>query len=225
MTKRISIGIDGPAGSGKSTVAEIIAKRLNLYHLDTGAMYRTVGFHMLRCGVSHTDEKAVHEMLCKMEIDVLFDEQKKQHMILCGEDITGLIRTNEVSKAASDVATVGEVRERMVALQQEIARKHSVILDGRDVCTCVLPDADVKIFLTAAPEERARRRLLELQQKGKDEGKTLEEMTEEIRYRDKQDSERKISPLKVADGAHIIDSTYMTIEQVCEQIITFAGEV
>lgn len=225
MKKRISIGIDGPAGSGKSTVSDIIAERLGLYHLDTGAMYRTVGLYMLRCGISHTDKEAIHEMLFHTEIDVLFDENKKQHMILNGEDVTGLIRTNEVSKAASDVATVGEVREKMVALQQAIAKKYSVILDGRDVCTCVLPDADVKIFLTADPEERARRRLAELKEKGRDEGKTLEEMTEEIRYRDKQDSEREISPLKVADGAHVIDSTHMTVDEVCECIIKLAGEV
>ena len=223
--KKITIGIDGPAGSGKSTVADIIADKLGLYHLDTGAMYRTVGLKTLRCGISHTDENAVHDMLLSTDIEVKFSDDKKQHMYLDGEDVTAHIRTNEVSRAASDVATVKEVRERLVALQQDIAHRYPVILDGRDVCTCVLPDADVKIYLTADAGERARRRLTELKQKGMDSGKTLDEMTAEIISRDKQDSEREISPLRIADGAHIVDSTHMTVDEVCDVIIGFAGEV
>lgn len=225
MKERLTIGIDGPAGSGKSTVADIIAERLNLHHLDTGAMYRTVGLAMLRKGIVHTDAKGMRELLKSTEITVGFDDNKKQHMYIGGEDVTGLIRTNEVSRAASDVATVKEVREEMVALQQRIAAQYPVILDGRDICTCVLPDADVKVYLTADAKERAKRRLLELKQKGMDAGKTLDEMTEEILYRDKQDSEREFSPLRIAEGARVIDTTHMTIEEVCAEIIALAEAV
>lgn len=225
MKKKLAIAVDGPAGSGKSTVAETVAKRLGLYHLDTGAMYRAIGYTALQNGISHNDIDAVKEMLNNTEIVVKFDADKTQRVFINGDDVTGEIRRNEVSKAASDFATVAVVRERLVDLQQKIAAEYPIILDGRDICRNVLPNADVKVFLTAAPEERARRRLSELHDKGQELDKTLDEMITEITERDKQDMNRAISPLSKADDAVLIDSTSLTIEQVCQKIIDMAERI
>lgn len=224
MKKNISIAVDGPAGSGKSTVCKMVADRLGLYHLDTGAMYRALGYAAIRNGVSHKDLDAVLRLIENTEIKVSFDEEKKQHVHVNGEDVTDKIRTGEIAQAASDFGTVERVRAHMVKLQREFAAGNPVILDGRDICMYVLPDADVKIFLTATPEERAKRRFLDFKQKGIRQDATLEDIAEELKTRDAQDSSRKASPLAVAEDAYVLDTTNMTAEEACNKIIAMAEE-
>lgn len=221
MKKNINIAIDGPAGSGKSTVASLVAERLGLIHLDTGAMYRAIGYKALEENVDTADVQAVEKMLAYTEIIVKYDD-KKQHIFVDGKDVTPCIRTNEVSHAASVVAAIPAVRLKLVELQREIADKNPVILDGREIGSFVLPDADVKVFLTASVRERARRRLNELHAKGKELDMTLDMMVEEISTRDYKDSHREFAPLTVAQGATVIDSTNMTLDDVCEKIVKLA---
>lgn len=211
------IAIDGPSGAGKSTIAKILAGKLGITYLDTGAMYRAVGLKALRSGVDPTDAVAVEEMLKNTEIDVA-TENGVQKVYLDGEEVSGFIREHRVSRAASDVSAVPCVRFAMVDLQRKIASKKDTVLDGRDIGTYVLPNADFKFYLTASVEERAKRRYIELIAKG--ENCTLEKIAKDIETRDYNDSHRTLAPLKMADDALKIDTTFMTIEQVSEKIIS-----
>ena len=204
------IAVDGPAGAGKSTVSKIVAKKLGYTYIDTGAMYRAVALKVLQSG------KPVEDLISGIEIKL--DETGK--IFLDGIDVTTKIRTPEVSRGASDVAKFGFVRKKLTELQREMANQGSVIMDGRDIGTQVLPNADLKIFLTASVEERARRRFEELKAKGF--AADLEQIQKEISLRDKQDSEREIAPLAQAEDAILLDSTNLTIEQVVAEILRLA---
>ncbi len=216
QTAAIQIAIDGPAGAGKSTVAKAVASRLGFTYLDTGAMYRAVGLKALRQGIPTQDEGAVSAMAEGTDVSVLV-ENGMQTVLLDGEDVTALIRTPEVSRAASDVSQWPAVRRRLVALQQAIAGRRCVVMDGRDIGTHVLPQAQHKFFVTASVEARAQRRLLELQGRGS--CKSLEECMRDIEERDLQDSSRAASPLRVAEGAEVIDTTQLTAEQAVDLVI------
>lgn len=217
----MNIAIDGPAGAGKSTIAKLLAAKLGILYLDTGAMYRAVGLKALNTGVNISDASAVEKMLADTEIDV---RQKNgvQHIYLDGDDVSAAIRENRVSKAASDISAVPCVRYKMVELQREIASKCDTVLDGRDIGTFVLPNAEHKIFLTASADERARRRYTELKAKGS--VLTFEQIKEDIEKRDYNDSHRALAPLKKADDATEVDTTSMTIDEVVEKICTLIGE-
>ncbi len=217
MSDRLTLALDGPAGAGKSTIARLLAKRLGILYLDTGAMYRAVGLKACRAGISTRDEAAVAEMLKDTRLDILF-ESENQRILLDGEDVSQAIRTPEASLAASDVSALPVVRLRLVELQREIAAHQPLILDGRDIGTFVLPDAPFKFFLTADPAERARRRLLDLQARG-DQSATLEQVREDMDYRDRQDSQRSLAPLKQADDAILVDTTSLNIDQVVDTIL------
>ncbi|MBQ6346741.1 MAG: (d)CMP kinase [Clostridia bacterium] len=218
--KPFSIAIDGPAGAGKSTVAKAVAAELNAMYLDTGAMYRAFGLYMLRRG-ANKDKSAIIAAVDDVDITVEFIDGA-QHIFLGGEDVTEAIREPKVSMAASDVSAVPEVRERMVALQRKIAEGHDVIMDGRDIGTKVLPNATLKIYLTASVEERARRRCLELAQKGNPE--PYEKILEDMKARDYQDTHRAASPLRPADDAVTVDTTNNTFEESVAEIRRLALE-
>ena len=218
---RLNVAIDGPVGAGKSTVADAVAARLGILHLDTGAMYRALGLTALRKGIDPQDEQAVVNLCTELDISVRHGEDG-QHTFVGGEDVTGLIRTPEVSMAASTVSRYAEVRRAMVRLQQKLAAETDMLLDGRDICTTVLPDATAKIYLTASSEERARRRWLELQRKGLPD--TFEEVLQAVKDRDGQDMNRKVEPLRQAPDAVLVDSTGMTFEQVVDRILTIVEE-
>ena len=205
------IAIDGPAGAGKSTVSKICAARLGYTYIDTGAMYRAVALKVLQ------SSKPVEEII--KDVEIKLDAAGK--VFLDGVDVTKEIRTPEVSRGASDVAKFGFVRKKLTELQREMAAQGEVIMDGRDIGTQVLPNADLKIFLTATVEERARRRFLELKEKNLP--VDFEQIKKEIALRDKQDSEREIAPLAQAEDAILLDSTSLTIEQVAEKILELAG--
>ena len=209
MQKNFSIAIDGPAGAGKSTIAKALAKSLGAMYLDTGAMYRAFGLFMLRRGADK-DRDAILACLNDVDIDVRY-EDGMQRIYLVGEDVTQAIRQPEVSLAASNVSAVAEVRERMVALQRKIAEGHSVIMDGRDIGTVVLPNATLKIFLTASAEERARRRCRELEEKGAP--VPYDQVLKEMIERDYQDSHRAASPLKAAEDAVHVDTSDLTLDE------------
>ena len=213
-TTPFSIAIDGPAGAGKSSVAKAVAKELNAMYLDTGAMYRAFGLCVLRRGANR-DRDAVLAALDDADITVKFQDGA-QRILLNGEDVTLAIREPEVSMAASDVSAVPEVRRRMVALQRRIAEGHDVIMDGRDIGTVVLPNATLKVYLTASAEERARRRCLELAQKGMPE--PYEKVLRDIEDRDYQDIHRAASPLRPADDAVTVDTTGKTFEESVAEI-------
>ena len=204
------IAIDGPAGAGKSTIAKLLAKKLGILYLDTGAMYRAVGLKAVENGVDISDEDAVKKMLDSTTVDVKICDSV-QRVYLDGQDVTGRIREHRVSKAASDISAVPCVRYKMVELQREIASRCDTVLDGRDIGTFVLPNAEYKIFLTASVAERARRRYEELKAKGED--CTLESITADIEKRDYNDSHRALAPLRKADDAVEIDTTDLTIER------------
>ena len=218
--KTFSIAIDGPAGAGKSTIAKALARELNAMYLDTGAMYRAIGLYMLRKGIQN-DAEAVAANVGLVEINVEYIDGA-QHIFLGNEDVSATIREPEVSMAASAVSKVPEVRTRMVALQRKIAEGHSVIMDGRDIGTHVLPDATLKIFLTASAEERARRRCLELSEKGMPE--PYEKVLEEMKQRDYQDSHRAASPLRPADDAVFVDTSDLDLEQSVAEMKKLAAE-
>ncbi len=205
--KKIQIAIDGPAGSGKSTVAKEIANRLNILYLDTGAMYRAVTYIVLSRGQSAQDSEVLKNVVDQIEMELT-----PNHVFVNGKDISDAIRTPNVSQNVSFVAMDAYVREKMVELQKKIAGDQSVVMDGRDIATHVLPDADFKFFLVASSEERAKRRQSELSQKGYD--IPIETLIDEIDKRDKLDSEREVSPLRQADDAIRVDTTKMTIEEV-----------
>ena len=206
------IAIDGPSGAGKSTVAKIVASKLGIEYIDTGAMYRACGLKMLRLGIPMVEDDTLKKMLLETEIDI--DHGK---ILLDGEDVSGLIRTQEVSKAASDCSAFKTVRIKMVELQKAMAGRKSVIMDGRDICKVVLPEAEYKYFITATPEERAKRRFLELQEKGQ--SSPYEQILKEVNERDYNDSHRAVDPLECQPDATLLDTTDMTIDEVVNYII------
>ncbi len=218
---RLNVAIDGPVGAGKSTVADAVAARLGILHLDTGAMYRALGLTALRRGIDTQDEQAIVDLCLGLNVSVSH-EKDGQHTFVEGEDVTGLIRTPEVSMAASTVSRYAEVRRAMVKLQQKLAAETDMLLDGRDICTTVLPNATAKIYLTATAEERARRRWLEMQEKGMPD--TFEEVLQAVKDRDNQDMNRKVEPLRQAEDAVLVDSTNMTFDEVVETILAIVEE-
>ena len=218
----INIAIDGPSGAGKSTIARKVAEKLGFVYVDTGAMYRAVGVHVMRCGLSTDNPDAVLSVLYDAKIELRY-ESGEQHVLLNGDDVSNEIRLPAASMAASNVSAVPQVRAHLFDLQKNIANTTNCIMDGRDIGTVVLPDAQVKIFLTASAEERTRRRCLELEQKGTPvEYNTL---LAEIIQRDYNDSHRAASPLKKADDAVEIDSTGLSIEEITERIVKLVEAV
>lgn len=206
-----AIAIDGPSGAGKSSMAKALSKILDCIYVDTGAIYRTVALAVSRAEADPRDAEAVERLLPKIDISIEYNTRLGQRMMLCGEDVSALIRTTEISKYASDVSAIPAVRAFLLELQRGLARKSSVIMDGRDIGTVVLPDAQVKIFLTAAPEERARRRQRENEEKGIP--STYEDILANIIYRDKQDTERAAAPLKPAEDAARVDTTALSFDE------------
>ena len=213
--KNLVVAIDGPAGAGKSTVAQLAARKLGCTYIDTGAMYRAVAWKTLQRKQPVTDE-LILDVVKDVHVELAYVEGKTT-VSVDGTDVTGEIRTPEVTAIVSQVAALGPVRSRMVELQRRMAAKGSVLMDGRDIATSVLPDANVKIFLTASIEERARRRYKEMQAKGYD--VSLEELQKDIAARDKADSEREISPLVQAPDAELLDTSNMGIDEVVQAII------
>ena len=219
MTKPLVITIDGPAGAGKSTVARMLAARLGLAYVDSGATYRAAALKVLQSGVSLEDQDEIGRVVASAEIQFRVSHQQPQ-VLLDGQDVTAEIRGSEVTLAASRVSRLPEVRKKLIALQRSLLTGRGVVMEGRDIGTVVFPDAPLKIFLQAAPQERAQRRLEQNHQEGQ--GSTLEDTLSEISKRDQQDSERNISPLVAARDAHVIDSTHFTAAQVVEEILELA---
>ena len=211
----IRIAIDGPGGAGKSTIAKMVAEKMNMEYIDTGAMYRAIGWMFSKNNVNTEDSAEVQDVLNRTAID--FDNGK---IFLNGEDISGEIRTPEISKAASVCSKLPEVRSKLVALQREIAEGKSVVMDGRDIGTNVLPNAEVKIFLTADPMVRAKRRYDQLLESGKE--ADLNSIFEDIKERDYQDTHRELNPLQQAEDAVLLDTSDMTINQVLDEIMNMA---
>lgn len=217
----INIAMDGPVGAGKSTIADCVARSLGILHLDTGAMYRAVGVTALQRGIDPADRDKVTEMCRNISLDVSY-ESDGQHTFVDGEDVTGILRTEEASMAASKVATYPGVRAEMVEAQQRMAKSHDMLVDGRDIGTRVLADAPVKIFLTASPEVRARRRFLQLQEKGIHED--YEKVLDDLIKRDKQDMSRETDPLKKAEDAVEVDTSEMTFQESVDEILRIIRE-
>ena len=217
MAKTYSIAIDGPAGAGKSTMARAVAKDLGFVYVDTGAIYRTVGYYIQMCGIGPRDVDGVTRLIDEVNIEIQYPEDGLQHMILNGKDVTGEIRTPEMSDYASKLSTLQVVRDFLLDVQRDLAKKHNVVMDGRDIGTCVLPGADVKVYLTASSAVRANRRFDELTAKGI--ACDIDKIEEDIIIRDRQDMTREIAPLKQAEDAVLIDSSYMTIEEVVDAIL------
>ncbi|BCI60973.1 (d)CMP kinase [Solibaculum mannosilyticum] len=217
----IAIAIDGPAGAGKSSVARKVAAKLGYIYVDTGALYRTIGYAVLHGGKDPKDAEAVVNLLPSLKVELAFAEGEQQ-VLLNGENVSDRIRTPEVSMAASEVSAMPPVREFLFSLQQNMAKTHDVIMDGRDIGTKVLPWAQVKIFLTASPEERARRRYEELVAKGQD--VRYEDVLEDMKQRDYNDSHRAVAPLKPAEDAVIVDTTGNTFEQSVELLTNLIKE-
>ncbi len=218
-----SIAVDGPAGAGKSTIAKRIAQMKDLIYIDTGAMYRACALKALRMGISCSDPASVDGMIKDTVIAFSGSDPANRRIYLDGEDVTDLIRSPEVSIGASDISALASVRASMVSLQRSMAAGSNVILDGRDIGTYVLPDADLKVFLTASAEERARRRLSEVRAKG-DLQITYEEVLKDIEYRDRNDSQRELAPLKKAEDAVEIDPTGSRIDQVVASVSALMDE-
>ena len=215
-----SIALDGPAGAGKSTLARMVAKHFGLIYVDTGALYRCVGLFTLRNNVGPKDEAGVARLLPEIKIEMKYDDTGVQRMILNGDDVTDDIRLHEVSGYASDVSAMPPVRDFLLSMQREMAVRYDVIMDGRDIGTVVLPDAGLKVFLTASPETRAKRRFLELKEKNM--SVKLEDVERDMRIRDKNDSERAVAPLKAAEGSVLLDTTELNLTEsfnaLCELI-------
>lgn len=218
----INIALDGPAGAGKTSVADEVARALGILHLDSGAMYRALGLKALREGLPRRDEAAIAALCDRTKIDVQVSPEG-QRTYLDGEDVSQAVRAPEVGQAASDVSAIPAVRRHMVALQQDYARRLDLIMDGRDIGTHVLPEAKIKFFLTADPKERARRRHLELTAKGV--AISYEQVLEELLARDSQDENRAVSPLRQAEDAFRIDSTNLSPSEVAEIILRRVREV
>lgn len=211
------IAIDGPAGAGKSTIAKKVAKAKGFIYVDTGAMYRAMAYFLLKEGVDAKDKNAIEEKCTEADITLRY-ENGEQVVLLNGENVNGVIRTEEVGKMASATSPVPKVRERITATQKELAATTDVVMDGRDIGTCVLPNADVKVYLTASSAVRARRRYDELIAKGQK--CDISQIEADIIQRDEQDMNREVSPLKQAEDAVLIDSSYMTIDEVAQKIMS-----
>lgn len=220
--KFYSIAIDGPAGAGKSTLAKALAARLGFLYVDTGAIYRTVGLCVARSGGDCGDKAQVLARLPEIQIAMTYGEDGLQHMLLNGEDVTKTIRENAVSGYASLVSAYPEVRAFLLDMQRELARTHNVIMDGRDIGTVVLPGADVKVFLTASPEERAKRRCRELEQRGQP--VDYQQLLEEITQRDYADSHRAAAPLKQAEDAVLLDTSALDFDASLEALLAIVKE-
>ena len=216
-----NVAIDGPAGAGKSTIAKRLAQELGFIYVDTGAMYRAIGLYMIRNGIDGGDEALVSKEVDNVKVTLAYVDGA-QKVLLNGEDVSGLIRTEQVSAMASQTSAYAHVREVLLDLQRDMAAKNDVLMDGRDIGTTILPNADVKIYLTASVEERARRRYEEYLLKG--EAADLEEIKEDIRTRDHNDMTRAVSPLKKADDAIEVDTSNMTIDEVVEHIKNLCKE-
>ncbi len=213
----INIAIDGPSGSGKSTLAKAVSKALHIHYLDTGAMYRGVGYAALQAGVDACNASEVEKFLNTIDIETIYKDDEQQ-VLVNGENIMPFIRTPEVSKAASDISAHPCVRLKLVAMQREVASNYNVVLDGRDIGTFVLPDAKHKFFVTADVEERARRRHAELTQSGIE--SDFQKVLDDMRLRDKNDSSRSLAPLKKADDAVLIDTTSLDIDAVITLVLS-----
>lgn len=215
--KRYAVAVDGPSGAGKSTLAKAAAERLGILYVDTGAIYRTIGVYVRRKGLCPTDPGAVTGVLPEINVSLRHDASGLQRMYLNGEDVTEEIRLPEISRYASDVSAIPAVRDFLMELQRSLAREHSVIMDGRDIGTVVLPEAEVKIFLCADVETRARRRCLELEQRGTP--KPYEEVLRDMEQRDYNDTHRAAAPLRPADDSIMIDNTDMDFNASLELLL------
>lgn len=218
----VAIALDGPAGAGKSSIAKRAAKALDFIYVDTGALYRTIGLAATRKGVEPKPSDEVEKLLNEITVDLTFNDKGEQIVLLDGEDVSGLIRTPEASMMASKISAVPSVRAYLLDLQRNMAKSHNVIMDGRDIGTVVLPDAKVKIFLTASPEARAQRRFKELCEKGMD--VKYEDILNDVITRDYNDSHRETAPLKPAEGCVMVDTTELDFEQSVEKIISVIKE-
>lgn len=213
----IAVAIDGPAGAGKSTIARAAAAQLGFVYVDTGALYRTIGLAVCRRGIDGTDVPGILTTLPEIQVGLTYQDGA-QHVLLDGEDVSDAIRTPQISTYASQVSSVPEVRAYLLDLQRDLARRQSVIMDGRDIGTVILPDAKVKIFLTASPEKRAARRCTELREKGQD--VTVEGILADMERRDALDASRAVAPLKQAEDAVLVDTSDLTLEQSIEAVLT-----
>ena len=212
MKQIVSVAIDGPAGAGKSTMARAVAREMGFVYVDTGAIYRTLGYHFDFFGIGPKDVDNVTRLIDDANIEIRYSEDGVQHMLLNGHDVTDEIRTPAMSDFASKLSTLKVVRDYLLDVQRSLAKKHSVVMDGRDIGTVVLPDADVKIYLTASAEVRARRRLLEFQAKG-DKKSTFDAVLKDIIQRDERDMNREIAPLRQAEDAVLLDTSDLTVEE------------
>ena len=222
MQKFYSIAVDGPAGAGKSSLSKKLAEVYSLVYLDTGAIYRTVGLACYRRGVDRKDETAVSAVLPELDIRIRYNEEGQQRMILNGEDVSEAIRMPEISLCASEVSALPACRAYLLDMQRRFAREYNVILDGRDIGTVVLPNADLKIYLTASSEARAKRRFLELQQKGVE--ANFEEVLRDIILRDEQDMNRAIAPLRQAEDAVLVDTSELNLQESLEALCALVDE-
>lgn len=213
----IAVAIDGPAGAGKSTIARAAAAQMGFVYVDTGALYRTIGLAVCRRGIDGTDVPGILTTLPEIQVGLTYQDGA-QHVLLDGEDVSDAIRTPQISTYASQVSSVPEVRAYLLDLQRDLARRQSVIMDGRDIGTVILPDAKVKIFLTASPEKRAARRCAELREKGQD--VTVEGILADMERRDALDASRAVAPLKQAEDAVLVDTSDLTLEQSIEAVLT-----
>lgn len=222
MSNYFSIAIDGPAGAGKSTIAKKIAKKLDFIYVDTGAMYRALALYFIRNKISSNDKEQIEKACDRVDVTIEYKDGEQQ-VLLNGENVSGLIRTEEVGNMASASSVYPVVRLKLVELQRSLASKANVVMDGREIGTFVLPEANLKIYLTASSEERARRRFLELKEKGI--AADLVEIENDIIERDSRDMNRKFAPLKQADDAIVLDSSNMTIDEVVETIIKHFNDI
>ena len=220
--KHYSIAIDGPAGAGKSTMAKRLAQALGYVYVDTGAIYRTVGYHMNLMGIGPKDADGINRLIGDVNLDITYDAQGTQHMILNGADVSDEIRTPEMSMIASTISAHKVVRDFLLDTQRDLAKAYNVVMDGRDIGTVVLPDADLKIYLTAAPEVRPQRRIAQYREQGQkvDERKILAEIIQ----RDEQDMNRPIAPLRRAKDAVLLDTSYLNVEETIARLLEIAAQ-
>lgn len=217
-----AVAIDGPSGAGKSTLARKAAERLHFLYVDTGAIYRSIGWYALQKGISLEQPQAIENLLPELKVALSYGEDGLQHMMVNGEDITDQIRLPEVSAAASKVAAVPAVRSYLLEMQRQLAREHDVIMDGRDIGTVVLPDADCKIFLTASAQVRAKRRCIELEQRGTPQ--PYEDVLADMHRRDEQDCNRAVAPLKQAEDAVLLDTSELDFESSIDALVQIIKE-